>query len=113
MNVIVKTIHKSDYPNPISFSEGESLILGHLDTEFIGWIRTITKDGNEGWAPVDYIEMSQCKTKGIAKSNYNAFELDTEINESLRVISELNEWFFVINASYEKGWVPMETVGIA
>lgn len=112
MKVIVKDEHKSDYPNPIVFNEGESLILGHLDTEFIGWIRTTTRDGNEGWAPVDYIEMNQCKTKGIGKCNYNAFELDTEINEQLEVVSELNEWFLVVNTHGQKGWVPVQTVVI-
>jgi len=112
MKVVVKEAHKSDYPNPISFIDGEPLILGHFDTEFIGWIRTITSDGNEGWAPVDYIEMNQCKAKGIAKCNYNAFELDTEINESLEVLSELNEWFLVVNTRGEEGWVPVQTVGI-
>lgn len=112
MRVIVKEAHKSDYPNPIGFSEGDDLILGRLDTEFIGWIRTTTNDDNEGWAPVDYIEIRQCQRKGTAKCDYNAFELDTVINEHLTVLDELNEWFLVVNSLGVKGWIPMNTIDI-
>lgn len=112
MKVVVKEAHKSNYPNPISFAKGEPLVLGSLDTKFIGWIRAITIDGNEGWAPTDYIAMNQSKTEGVAKCNYNASELDTEINESLTVISELNEWVFAINAVGEKGWIPVKTISL-
>ncbi|MCJ8351309.1 SH3 domain-containing protein [Moritella sp.] len=112
MRVVVKDAHKSNYPNPVCFCLGEELLLGHLDTEFAGWIRTTTKNGNQGRAPIDYIDMSKCKTIGIAKCDYNAFELDTSIGEYLAVLDELNEWFFVENDKAIKGWVPMRTVGV-
>ena len=112
MRAVVKSPHKSEYPNPISFNKGECLLLGRLDTEFEGWIRTITNDGNEGWAPVDYIEINECKTTGIAKCEYNALELNTTINESLTVLAELCEWILVVNSQGNKGWVPLRSVNI-
>ena len=110
MQALVKVSHKTVYPNPISFEKGESLALGRIDTEYSGWVRTTTTDGNEGWAPVEYIEISQCKSKGTAICSYNAFELDTFVNEKLTVLTELNEWYFIENTEGKKGWVPMNTV---
>ena len=112
MQAIVRKAHKSNYPNPIFFNKGDLLNLGHLDTEFAGWIRTTTKDGNEGWAPVEYIEIGECRTKGVAKCNYNAFELDVEVGESLTVLAELNEWVLAVNAQGNEGWVPLKNVRI-
>ena len=54
MKVIVIEEHSSNYPNPITFEQGEALQLGKQDTEFEGWIRVTTQDGNEGWAPIQY-----------------------------------------------------------
>ncbi len=44
------TEHKSNYPTPITFSFGDTVTLGKLDTEYAGWIRVTTFDGNVGWA---------------------------------------------------------------
>jgi hypothetical protein len=110
MKTVVLAVHKSNYPNPITFSKGENLGLGKLDTEYPGWIRTTTQCGNVGWAPVDYIEISSCGTKGVALCDYDAFELDTFVGESVEVITELNSWLLVINQSGTQGWIPKDSV---
>ncbi len=102
--------HVSNYPNPIKFEQGEALQLGRQDTEFEGWIRVTTKDGNEGWAPVQYIEFEAGAAQGIAKCSYNANELNTRMSESLTVLKEVNGWYLVSNAQGEVGWVPVDSV---
>ena len=110
MKVLVKEPHTSNYPNPISFSKGDVLKLGRFDTEFSGWVRVFTSDGNEGWAPIDYVDTVNSRNTGVAKCDYNAFELNTQSNEILTVLLELNEWFLAINSHGLKGWVPIQTV---
>lgn len=110
MKIIVVEAHHSNYPNPIHFKTGAVLGLGRVDTEFPDWIRTTTKDGNEGWAPVQYVQINERDpSRGTALLNYTAFELNTEVGEVLTVIRVLNEWYWVENATGVEGWVPSNT----
>ena len=59
MKLIVIEEHKSNYPNPISFKKGESLIIGKKDTEFEDRIWVTTKDENQGWAPMQYLQIEE------------------------------------------------------
>lgn len=43
--------YQACYPDPVTFSEGDSLILGKSDDEFPGWIWVTSGSGKEGWAP--------------------------------------------------------------
>ena len=111
MNVTVSKSHVSNYPNPIRFKKGDWLTLGMVDTEYPNWIWTRTRDGNEGWAPVQYIDIdSSDRRRGIARQDYTAFELNTRVGESLKVHTELNEWYWVTNEEGVQGWVPVNTV---
>jgi len=113
MRVLVVEPHVSNYPNPIKVKKGEVLLIGEPDTEFEGWIRAKIKDGNEGWAPIQYIEFSKNSATGVAKTDYSAFELTTYIGQQLRVILELNEWYLAETSDGVLGWVPVKTVKIA
>lgn len=110
MKVFVIKEHVSNYPNPITFEPGDMLILGEMDTEYTGWIRVETQDGNKGWAPDQYIDFQPGDPTGLANSSYNAFELDTSLNERLTVIKELNGWYLVTNEADKVGWVPVQSV---
>ena len=112
--VIVKVIkaHVCEFPNPITFEKGDKLILGEHSTEFEGWVLTKTADGNEGWAPIQCIDFKQGENTGIGRCSYNALELDTDLNEHLSVIKELNSWYLVSKADGSIGWVPTDTVEI-
>ena len=110
MKVVVIEEHVSTFPNPISFSQGEKVKLGRTDTEYTGWISVTTADGNEGWAPRQYIEATADASVGITKFSYSAFEMNTRMNEQLEVITELNEWCLVRNGDGQEGWVPVQTV---
>ena len=113
MIVEVIAAHVSNYPNPIRFQMGDRLVLGRFDDEWPHWIRTKTNDGNEGWAPIQFIEVGENQSQGIAKCDYCAFELNTVLGEKLWVHQELNEWVLAENSADLKGWVPANTVKIA
>ena len=104
----VITPHRSNYPNPISFKIGDVLVLGKEDDEYPGWIRVKTRDGNEGWAPKQYIDSSV--QPAVANENYSARELDTEPGDILELIYRLNDWVWVRNAAGSLGWIPEESI---
>lgn len=112
MKLIVMERHKSDYPNPIVFKKGESLIVGKKDTEFEGWIWVTTTDQNHGWAPVQYLKYEK-DNKAIARHDYTAKELDTCEGDELFLQYELNGWGWVKRRDGSCGWVPLKTTRIA
>ena len=105
----VQQAHKSTYPNPISFSAGDKLVLGQRDDEYVGWIWTTTADGNAGWAPDALIKIIS-HSEGVALETYTARELDTAVGELVIVLRTLNEWVWVEDERGEQGWVPQSTL---
>lgn len=103
---IVIREHKSNYPNPVAFTLGDQLNVGEEDTEFPGWVRIADKVGNEGWAPIEYIQLSDLRTTGIALKPYSAKELNVEPGDRLIVKQEHCQWCWVEHATKGSGWVP-------
>ncbi|CAM3546996.1 SH3 domain-containing protein [Parendozoicomonas haliclonae] len=100
--------YTSAYPDPISFKAGEELTTGRLDDEYPGWIRITTQCGNEGWAPVQYINATVKPALGLC--DYEATELTTQTDLVLSVMKTLNEWAWAETPQGEKGWVPLSTL---
>lgn len=111
--LIAITGHKSNYPNPIEFFKEDKVTLGALNTEFVGWIRVTTDNGNIGWAPIQYIDFDLGSTAGTANQDYNARELDTVVGEIVILVRELSEWSLVRNENGLVGWVPAKTLNPA
>lgn len=108
MRIVAVAAHTSAYPNPIRFEAGDRLVLGERDDEYPGWIRVITADGNEGWAPEQLVER-RSPTEGRGVGEYTARELNTVAGETLVCRRELNGWLWVENTRGDSGWVPKET----
>ncbi|KAA3614253.1 MAG: ligand-binding protein SH3 [Planctomycetota bacterium] len=111
MEVTVTKPHRSHYPNPIELHPGEEVSVVTEDPSHPGWIRVRTSDGNEGWAPKDYLQESS-NAKATALVKYTARELNTDEGEKLIVHSELHGWIWVENQNGQCGWVPRETVAV-
>jgi uncharacterized protein YgiM (DUF1202 family) len=107
---IVHTSHTTYYPNPIGFQSGERVVVGIHDDEYPGWIRVTTRDGNQGWAPIQYLQMDAAVKTAIALQDYSARELNTRIGEKVILQHELNGWGWVENENNESGWVPLYTI---
>ncbi len=110
MKYLVKTPHNSNYPNPVSLQVGDRVRVGKTDTNFPGWIWVTTADGNQGWAPVQFLEINEVTQTAICTHDYCADELNTEIGEPLVLHCRLNGWGWVENEHKESGWVPMESI---
>ncbi len=100
--------HTSKYPNPITFKKGEDLQVGKEDDLNPGWIWTITGDGNRGWAPIKILKIDQSHARAV--EDYTARELNTRQGEELKLLREMNAWFWVSNSAGDTGWVPESTV---
>ena len=109
MNLIATKKHRKSYPNPIAFEPGDKLKLGDCDDEYPGWIWVATQDGNEGWAPEQYLAIEESNGTATALEVYTANELDTHLGERLKLIQELNQWVLVQNSQGAIGWVPLDT----
>ncbi|MDH5633336.1 MAG: SH3 domain-containing protein [Gammaproteobacteria bacterium] len=109
MKVIVTRAHRSSYPEPVSFAEGDRIRVGREDTEFPGWVWITDSTDREGWAPLDYLQINNTDGEAIALANYDATELNTVEGEELHVHQELNQWYRAENARGGCGWVPVNT----
>lgn len=110
MEVVVVEQHVSEYPEPFYLKQGDIVTLGAMDDEFPNWIFITSELGEQGWAPVQYIEKLPQASKGVLRQDYDNFELNTVLGEKLSVLFELNSWYRVSRSSNEVGWVPVHTV---
>lgn len=110
MQWIAISAHKSNYPNPIHFQAGDLVEVGIKDDEFPGWIWVTTLDGNQGWAPIQYLQIDVSGKRAVAIQSYSAQELETSIDEVVKLHWELNGWGWVENEDDFFGWVPMKNI---
>jgi len=113
MNYIVIEKYETEYPNPITLTVGEKVIIGneHEATETENWENwvycTKTDYSNAGWVPKQIINYES----GIILRDYSAKELTVEKGMIVEGIEELNGWLLSKNKlTSEIGWLPMENV---
>ena len=110
MSWIVVKPHISNYPNPIHFKVGDFVKVGKTDPDFPGWIWVTTIDGNQGWAPIQFIHVDEASEYATAIKEYSAQELNTKIGEQVFLHYELNGWGWAENENQCTGWVPMRSI---
>lgn len=107
--LIVTTAHTSEFPNPITFTEGARLTVGDEYQGSEGWenwffCTTPGQDG--GWVPAQVIERLDGQ-QARAREAYTARELEVCVGERLIASRSLNGWFWCTReGTTESGWVP-------
>ncbi len=109
MDLRVLKAHRSAFPDPVRFGEGDILAAGRRDPEFPEWVWVRDPVGREGWAPACILEMDG-HGAATALEAYCARELDTEQGECLSILRLLGGWALVENARGGTGWVPWSSV---
>jgi hypothetical protein len=102
--------HRTSYPDPIAFKANDLLQIGAEDAEYPGWIRVTLNDGNEGWAPADFVRVLDGPARGMATADYCARELDVDVGDELQILGTYGGWHHVVNVAGEEGWVPQACV---
>lgn len=113
MNYEVSKKYQSNYPNPITLSKGQYVIVGK---EYSGpegwenWIYCFTLDKKrEGWVPKQIIQDKD--DIGLILDNYTAKELNVEVGEKVFGLKELNGWIWCKKLSNnDDGWVPKDSL---
>lgn len=105
--------HINEFPNPITFSKGEKLLIGEKSDEHEAWDNWYfceTQDQLKGWVPGQIIKWLNDE-EGEALENYYAKEMDVGEGEILMGERVLNGWVWCKNlTSNEEGWVPAENL---
>ncbi|NKI35592.1 hypothetical protein HFP89_10490 [Wenzhouxiangella sp. XN79A] len=102
--------HTSEYPEPITFDKGASLVVGERYDGPEGWDDWLfceAKGQKGGWVPAQIIEIVS-GTHARALEDYTARELDVRKGELLVGTRALNGWAWCTRTDCsESGWVPL------
>jgi hypothetical protein len=103
MAVVIKSYTRA-YPDPLVVRAGDLLSVERRDTEWDGWLWCVRSDGNAGWVPEAYLDLSG--PSGRMRRDYDARELTVTEGERVMVEFEQSGWFWCANSSGESGWIP-------
>lgn len=109
MQYEVIRLHRSEYPEPITFIQGAALTVGERyegEEGWQDWYFCSTAEQKEGWVPAQVFQLT-APGAAIATEDYTARELDVEVGERLEGGRELGGWRWCSRASGESGWVPL------
>jgi len=107
MKLIMVKEHHSPFPNPIRLKKGELVHIEEKETEFKGWVWTITKSGEQGWTPEQFLVKGRDGKTAVVKRDYDSCELSVSAGDILTVLQEINEWYRACKENSETGWVPV------
>jgi len=102
--------HQASDLEPLIITRGEILSYEIKETDWIGWVWCINKNGKAGWVPETYLKVQKDNCEVL--QDYNAIELTANIGEELVMKKEESGWFWVINDQGKEGWIPIKSVKI-
>ncbi|MFW9770631.1 MAG: SH3 domain-containing protein [Promethearchaeota archaeon] len=102
--------HKSSFPDPLILKKGEKLHVENKNSEWPGWIWSITKSEKSGWVPKSYLEIHG--NKAIMLRDYDATELTASIGEEFLIEGKESGWAWVTSITGKFGWIPLENIEI-
>jgi SH3 domain len=107
--VRVITPHARDHIHNISFRAGDDLAVGHRNQQYPAYVWCATEDGQHGWVPERFIEITG-DAEAVALCDYSAAHLTVVKDEVLDVLDEVGGWLLCRNAAGSEGWVPVWSV---
>lgn len=109
--VIAIAAHRSEYPEPITFTAGTVLQVGEHyaeNAQWKNWYFCTTAEGAGGWVPEQVFQRASDPALAVALQDYTARELDIDVGERLIATREMNGWKWCQKQSDgESGWLPM------
>lgn len=116
MKYIAILPHRSEYPDPITFTQGATLSVGEKydgPEAWDNWFFCTLPGHAGGWVPEQVIARTG-NGHGVAREDYTARELDVDTDDVLEGIRTLNGWQWCHRpADGKSGWVPMENLRVA
>lgn len=103
--------HISEYPDPVSFSQGAHLIIHERyegEEGWEGWYYCTIPGHPGGWVPEQLLERFEGTYRGIAKEDYTARELEVKTGDEVIGMKSLNGWIWCERVfDGATGWVPL------
>ena len=101
--------HVTNDPNPVQFTTGEVLSLGHHDQQWTTYVWCTDQSGHAGWVPNFYLEVTG-KNEAVALRDYDPTEITVSKGEGLEVLAEAGGWLRCRTSSGLEGWLPADNV---
>ena len=95
--------------NDVRFCDGDSLVVGHRNQQYPEFVWCATENGDHGWVPETFIEMTG-RASAVARRDYDAAHLTASAGESLSARERVGAWLRCQNARGLEGWVPVQCV---
>ena len=112
---LVTQDHRSEYPEPITFTKGTLLTVGEKyegPEDWKDWLLCSTPGQESGWVPAQILEIISGST-ARAREDYTARELDVQKGDRLLGSRVLNGWVWCdASADSESGWVPLDKLQV-
>lgn len=108
----IRTTYKTIFKNPVVVKPGEIVKVIEIEKKekWKGWIR-VESNSNNGWVPVQILELSEDGHSAKILENYTAKELDVGQGELIQKIYSLNGWTWSRRIiDNEEGWIPDEII---
>ena len=102
--------HKSPFPDPLIVKKGEKLYIENKNSEWPGWIWSVSESKKSGWIPKNYLEIHG--NKAFILRDYDATELTASIGEEFLIEYEESGWGWLTSKSGKSGWIPLENIEI-
>lgn len=110
MKFAVVAEHRSEYPEPITFTKGAALMVGECyegEEGWDNWYLCSASGQHDGWVPGQLIERLE-GNRGRAREDYCARELDVDSGDIVLGSRQLNGWVWCCKVpDGESGWVPL------
>jgi hypothetical protein len=106
---VVQT-HVTSDSNPIRFSAGETLGVGHHDQVWTEYVWGIDQAGRAGWVPDSYLEIAPDGETAVALRDYDSTELSVGRKQILEVLDEAGGWYLCRTETGMSGWIPGTSV---
>lgn len=111
MKYMVIESHRSEFPEPITFTRDTPLVVGERyegDEGWDHWYYCETAGQQGGWVPAQVIGMT-APGQGVALEDYTAREMDAQVGEELEGTRQLNGWVWCEKLGCS-GWVPLRNL---
>jgi uncharacterized protein YgiM (DUF1202 family) len=100
--------YRSEYPDPLKLTQGESVTLEPRECEWPGWLWATDREGKTGWIPEAYVSVTDAT--GELLRDYDATELDAEAGDTVEVLEQESGWARCKKADGVTGWLPLDVL---
>jgi hypothetical protein len=106
MKALVAKDHIPDPTGSIITSSGDVLAFERKPTLYPGWIWCTDSDGNQAWAPEEYVTLIGDTCRFVR--GYDSRELEIQQGTVVELLDQTSGWAWVRDSQNRLGWIPLD-----